>query len=158
MNDVVKPNISIAQEHYSPGLVEELKPLIKKNWEESPLYEKEIALAPDFQKYRAMDDAGLVLCMTGRVDGRLVGYAIWYIIKSFNYPGESGHGIALYIEDAYRGYGVWLLKRSEALLRERGIRRFYWFARPNSLPYKLVKAMGYREDEVVMEKIDVSGH
>jgi GNAT superfamily N-acetyltransferase len=153
MNAVLAQSIEIRQEHYSSELVRELLPMLEKNWEESPTYSKEIRIAPDFKAYKAMDDQGRVLCLTARVNGRLIGYSIWYIITSFNYEGKSGHGVALYIEPEYRGQGAWLLTRGEAMLREKGITRFYWFARPGTLLHKLVSVLGYVADEVVMEKL-----
>jgi GNAT superfamily N-acetyltransferase len=146
--------LTVQQEHYSDVLRDELMPMLEQNWKESPSYNQEIALAPNFERYKYMDSQGMVMCLTARDEGRLVGYAIWYVVTSFNYQGKSGHGVAAYIEEAHRGHGMDLLRKGEALLREQGIQRFYWFARPGSTLYKLLQRLGYVADEAVMEKVN----
>jgi GNAT superfamily N-acetyltransferase len=55
-------------------IFEELRPLLLKNWEEAAV-EKEVSpLDPDWQKYLAMEAAGILGIVTLRVNGKLGGY------------------------------------------------------------------------------------
>jgi L-amino acid N-acyltransferase YncA len=151
---VLKPKFEIAIEHYSEQICAELLPLLKKNWAASASYKADIKLDPDFAKYKKMDELGMMHPVIARVDGRIVGYAIWFTVSSFNYAGITvAHGSAWYMEEGYRGYGLTLLHYGERLLREKGIRRFYWFVSPGSDLQRLLATQGYESDELIMEKI-----
>jgi hypothetical protein len=155
MNATLKLPPRIAQEHYSEKLRDEVMPLLQKNWKESASYLQEVVLSPNFERYKDMDAKGQLLCVTARShSGRLVGYGVWYIVTSFTWEGKSGNGVALYIEEGYRGHGMNILRQGERLLDAQGIKRKYWFAKPDSVLYKLLVAIGYTPDEVVMEKVD----
>jgi hypothetical protein len=151
--------IELQQEHYSEELVAELVPMLRKNWQSSSSYQESIDLQPNLARYKQMDAAGMVLCMTARDQGKLVGYCIWYIVTSLNYNGKSAHGVAWYVDDEHHGYGISLLRRGHALLRAQKIDRFYWFAVPDSTLCRLLVADGYKPHEVVLEKIyDLPGN
>ena len=159
MNAVLKEKFEIQHERYSERLCEELLPLLKQNWEASASYKADITLKPDWPRYKKMDDMGMVLCLTARDEGRLVGYAIWFIVSSFNYESlKVAHGTAWYMAQGYKGHGVKLLRRGERMLIEHGIRRFYWFVSPGSPLQELLKAFGYEPDELIMEKTIVSSN
>jgi GNAT superfamily N-acetyltransferase len=146
--------LRIEQEHYAEALVAELEPLLKRNWEESPSFKADIKLDIDWPRYKKLDDLGMVMCVTGRINGELIGYCIWFIVQSFNYKGlRTAHGTAFYVKPEHRGNGVPLLRGGERLLKAQGIKRFYWFCNEGTLLHKLLLGIGYDPDELVMEKI-----
>lgn len=159
MNAIVSSDVFIQRERYSDALAQEILPLLRQNWRESESYKPEIEIDPDFARYRYLDEHDMLLVYTARCASRLVGYAIWYVVTSFNYKGfkdgglKSAHGTALYVEPDWRGHGAQLLRQSEGVLRARGIQRFYWFVPPASYLRKILEACGYAADEVLMEKL-----
>jgi hypothetical protein len=154
MNAVLKPKFTIQREHYSEALCAELLPLLKQNWSASSSYKDAISLSVDFPKYKVLDEKGMVMFVSARQDGRLVGYSLWWIVTSLNWAGRSAHGVAWYVTEECVGYGMHLLRETERLLADEGIRRKYWLAKPDSVLYKLLVADGFVGDEIVMEKVD----
>jgi hypothetical protein len=60
-------------ESYS-AISEEIRPLLRRHWEAIANDKEAVPLDVDEEKYRALDSAGLLVIITARVDGRLVGY------------------------------------------------------------------------------------
>ena len=60
-------------ESYS-AIAEEIRPLLRRHWEAIANDKEAVPLDVDEEKYRALDSAGLLVIITARVDGRLVGY------------------------------------------------------------------------------------
>jgi GNAT superfamily N-acetyltransferase len=73
-------------------VIEEIKPLLARHWEEIAVY-PDIPLDPDFSFYKKGNDAGLLVIYTARMNGRLIGYAI-YVVKA-GHPHYMGAGWAL---------------------------------------------------------------
>ena len=62
-------------EHESYATIaEEIRPLLRRHWEAIANDKEAVPLDVDEEKYRALDSAGLLVIITARVDGRLVGY------------------------------------------------------------------------------------
>ena len=62
-------------EHESYATIaEEIRPLLRRHWEAIANDKEAVPLDVDDEKYRALDSAGLLVIITARVDGRLVGY------------------------------------------------------------------------------------
>ena len=55
-------------------IAEEIRPLLRRHWEAIANDKEAVPLDVDEEKYRALDSAGLLVIITARVDGRLVGY------------------------------------------------------------------------------------
>ena len=62
-------------EHESYATIaEEIRPLLRRHWEAIANDKEAVPLDVDEEKYRALDSAGLLVIITARVDGKLVGY------------------------------------------------------------------------------------
>lgn len=62
----------------------DLAPLIEQHWREVAYYQ-DIALKPDTKRYELMEDAGVLRCYTAREDGRLIGYAFYFVMPHLHY-------------------------------------------------------------------------
>lgn len=145
--------IAFAQEHYSFELECELLPLTRRNWRESPSYEEGIDADPDFARYRKIDEAGACLFLAARDEGRLVGYAVFFVMQSPHHQTLCvAHGDALYVLPEYQGAGVGLYRRAEAMLKERGVKRVGFQVDIGSKLHRFLTAEGYRDDEITVEK------
>jgi hypothetical protein len=155
MNAQLKPSITIQRERYSDALCAELLPLLKENWIKSESYKSELPVDPAFDKYQLLDKADLVLCITAREAGVLIGYTITFMNFSLHHKAVFvGHGDMIYVEDG-QGRGrvaLKLLRESERLMKARGVTYMGWFVNRGSKIHKLLLAVGYKDDEVVVEK------
>ena len=72
-------------------IIEEIKPMLPEHWAELAVH-KDIPLDPDFEFYRRAHEAGMLLFLTCRKEGALIGYAIW-VVKT--HPHYRAHTWAL---------------------------------------------------------------
>ena len=81
---------------------EEALPLLQAHWDETA--SPEPALDPDWDAYRACEDAGMVSAYGFRVDGVLQGYALYFLRPSMHAKTiRLASQDLLYIAPAYRG-------------------------------------------------------
>jgi hypothetical protein len=155
MNAQIRPQVTIARERYSEALCAELLPLLQDNWVRTESYIGELAIDPNFEKYQKLDAMDLVTCVTARLGGRLVGYAIYFTSYSLHHKTvKTGHGDMIYVKDE-PGFGQIvfdLLKECERLLRAQGVVYMGWFVHRESRIHAILKSRGYVDDEIVMEK------
>ena len=105
-------------------ILDELKPLLEKHWEEVAWYKEDIKLNPDYDRYLQLDLMGLIHAVTVRDDGKLVGYNINFIN---NHPHYKDHTYAvndiIFLSPEYRkpGLASTLILITEKLLKEIGV-------------------------------------
>jgi GNAT superfamily N-acetyltransferase len=145
--------IEYERARYSKALCQEMLPLLKANWRESASYEEGIEADPDFERYRKLDAAGMILCITAREAGRLVGYVVYVITHSSHHQTiVCGLGDAIYTDPDHRGVGNELLKLAENRMRAAGVKRLGWSVEEGSRIHRLLVETGFYPDEIVMEK------
>jgi hypothetical protein len=155
MNAIVKPKVTIVRERYSQRLCEELLPLLKKNWVRTESYIGGLEVDPDFERYKRLDAMDMVTCVTARIEGLLIGYAIYFTsFSSHHKTVKTGHGDMIYVEDEPgMGHIVFdLLKECERLQRAANVFCTGWFVRKESRFYAILRSRGYVDDEIMMEK------
>lgn len=105
-------------------VIEEAKSLLLDHWEEIALFKDKIKLAPDYDKYATLAEAGNLHISTVRSDGKLVGYHaaflsyhphykndlmaltdIFYVIPKFR-KGLLGFRFFRFIEAELKAIGV----------------------------------------------------
>jgi hypothetical protein len=72
------------QEESISAALEEAKPLFKKHWEESESHYG-FPLDPDYDLYILLQAQGLLRSYSARIDGKLVGYAVYLVKNSHHY-------------------------------------------------------------------------
>ena len=143
----------IQVQHYTEEFAKELLPLLRKDWQESPSYEPDLEVDPNFDIYAKLDAAGALLCLTLRDATRLVGFLVYIVSPSTHHKSVMvGRGDVMYIEPGYRGHAKEMLWAAEQLLKAGGVRRLGWATHASSRLYKLLHATGFYDDEIVMEK------
>jgi GNAT superfamily N-acetyltransferase len=145
----------IGVERYSEEFARELLPLLRKNWRESPSYEEGLEADPNFEMYRRLDQAGVLLCLTLRddTDARLLGYVVYIVSPSTHHRTITvGRGDVMFIENGHRAKAKEMLNTAEKFLRGRGVRRLGWSVDRDGSLHRLLLSVGFYEDEVVLEK------
>lgn len=146
----------IQQEHYSEGLLAELEPLVQRNWIESESSKNGLKVDPAMERYIKLDQMGALVCLTARETGLLVGYLVFTVDYSLHHKSIlCGKGDAVYVEfgPGRGGIAKDLIHEAERHMKARGVQRIGWYANPESRLHLLLRAMGYLDDEVVMEKV-----
>lgn len=101
----------------------EMKPLFIKHWEEIAWRKDKISLAPDESIYASMEAKGIFKLYTARKEGKLVGYACWFVSPLLHYKTTLGAlNDVIYIDPSCRGKtGIQLIRFSEVELKKLGV-------------------------------------
>lgn len=104
--------------------LEEMKPFLKKHYEEVFLYKEHIDLNPDYNTYYKFEEEGMLNTVIAREEGKLVGYFLSFIFKN---PHYKDHYFAsndiIYVDPLLRktGVGYDMLKFAEKELKSKGV-------------------------------------
>jgi len=112
------------QEEELKDCVEEMKPLVKRHWEEISLYKDKIKLNPDYDKYLLLASLDMLHVFTARDNGDLIGYFVSFIQPHIHYKDNMfAVNDALFIAPEHRkgSLGYKLFKNAEIALKEMGI-------------------------------------
>lgn len=116
-------SIVIAEESLKECL-EELKPLLEEHYKEVALYQDKIDLAPEYDKYAALEDSGNLHTIVVRDSGKVIGYYISFIDTHIHYMNTLyAINDVIYLDPEYRHTSVSsdLLEYAEKSLKEIGV-------------------------------------
>jgi hypothetical protein len=124
----------------------ELIPLLEEHYKEIAAYQDKINLAPDWKKYKQLDEAGILNIFTMRDKGILVGYYICMVLPNLHYSEDlySVNDIVL-IKPEYRNQlnGVELFLYVEEEMLKLGVSVMTMHMK-TSLPFdKLCEGLGW---------------
>jgi hypothetical protein len=105
------------------GLWPELMPLLEAHWSEVAYHG--YPLRVNRAAYEALEDAGSLRVYTMRVNGELVGYAVYVKHPSIRHEFVQAHQDGIYVKPEYRG-GAGLAAWATARLRDEGIKWVQW--------------------------------
>lgn len=101
-------------------------PLFQAHWQEVALHQDRIPLVVDAARYQSLSDADILLIVTARAAGVLVGYWMGFVLPHLHYA-DTLHATMdiVYVQPAYRkGFLAWrLFKYVEARCQARGVVR-----------------------------------
>lgn len=158
MNAALKPRAVYARESIAE-VVDEIKPLLIAHYEEIAHY-LDIPLKPDYQRYIQAETAGLLRIFTARVDGELVGYAIYLLMHHLHYSDSlQAHQDILYLAPDHRrgGTGMRLIRHADCALAEEGVQVVVQHvkARADLNFGPLLERMGYElMDHIYAKRLD----
>lgn len=145
----------IVRESYVEA-VGDVRPLFREHFEELATYQ-DVPLDPDFDLYRAGDDAGTLRIYTARtVDGGLVGYAIYWVRGHPHYRSTLwAVSDIILVRKEYRnaGLGNSLFDFVEKSLADEGVEVIYTMAKlaHPELSF-LLEARGHARNEIIHAK------
>ena len=88
-------------------VIEEMKPLFELHYKEIALNKDVIALNPDYDRYLALEELGMLHIVTVRDEGVLIAYYVSFVHANIHYRDHvfAANDI-LYVDEAYRGSTV----------------------------------------------------
>lgn len=133
------------------GFREEAEALLQDHWGEVARNKDLMELAPDWARYEALDDAGVLLFLTARKEGRLVGYSCNIVGTHLHYRHLTvASNDVLYLAPGARGtLGLRLIRRTEEEAERAGAKLMLWHAKPDSTLDRLLQAKGYGVQDII---------
>ena len=113
-----------------------------------------MVLKPDFNRYRIIEAAGVLLSIAAVVNGVLVGYSINMVAPNMHYGDlVVCQNDVLYVKPEFRGgVGGPLMKMTEILAKDRGARMMVWHAKPDTALEGVLPHMGYEVQDIMFSK------
>ena len=133
-----------AQERLTDNLVKELEPLVTFHHAEVSTF-KDMDVCPAWDKYLAMDNAGMLRIYTVRGEGKLIGYAFFILGPHLHYRySVQAVEDALYIQPEHRGYGKHFMVWCDNQLRECGAQVIYRGVPTTNDYSRILLILGYK--------------
>ncbi len=132
------------------------KDIFPQHHRELALYPNQIPLSIDEAKYEVLDKADILLILTARDEGKLVGYALWFLMPHPHYSASGPMALQdmYYVLPEYRnGTGARLLRLSEAEYRKRGCIKAIASCKAHQDHRKLFELMGWELSDYTMVKL-----
>lgn len=105
-------------------VIEEMKPMFERHWQELARNQEMIKLDPDYERYLAVDKLGILRMFMAREDGKIIGYAVYFVSPHMHYRNDTWavSDILWVSPEKRRGrVGIDLLRFVETSLREEGV-------------------------------------
>lgn len=103
-----------------------LPELLKEHWHDLGVHKEAMRLDPDWQRYRALEEAGIYHAWTARDGKALAGYVGWFVQPHLHYKSTLTAADDLYLlSAAYRRgtAGLRMLSSSIEALKKLGVQR-----------------------------------
>jgi GNAT superfamily N-acetyltransferase len=135
--------------------LDELKPMFPAHWEELALDREHVPLDPQYDEYLRRDALGMVLLVTLRRDGELVGYYVGFIAPGLHYRTCLTLTMDIYwTHPDIRGgsAGLRLFRAVEREAKRRGVQRIIYGSKLHKDSSRLFEAVGARPIETYFSK------
>lgn len=116
-------SVTFALEPLTDGLQAEIQPLLEAHWKEIA-HDLTIPLEPRWDIYHAMQATGTLKTFTARAEGKLVGYAVFFLNHNMHYASslQALQDILFITPSLRRGsLGTRLIKFAEEQLKAIGV-------------------------------------
>lgn len=136
-------------EPFAPFL-EEVKPMLDLHYEELALNRDKVPLSPQYDEYLRRDAFGMVVTITLRKDGQLVGYWIGFKAPGLHYSTcLTLHMDIFFVHPDYRdgSAGIKLFKAMEKEAKRQGVQRLFVGSKVHKDASRLFEALEYTKVE-----------
>lgn len=137
------------------AFVGELEQLFPLHYEELCVT-KDFPLAPDYDAYKRLANAGMLRCITVRADEEVIGYAIFIVQPHLHYMTcKTAFEDIYYIRPDFRKgrVGIRLFKYAEEVLKGIGVNRIIMHTKVHMDNSKLFEYLGYKWTDKLFTKI-----
>lgn len=150
MTEHRKPLITAQVEPFAPFL-DEVMPILPLHYAELALNQDKVPLSPQYGEYHRRDAAGMVMVVTLRKAGELIGYFVGFIAQGLHYSTCLTLTLDIfYVHPDHRGDGAGfvLFRAVEAEARRRGVQRMFVGSKMHKDASWLFEALGYEPCEM----------
>lgn len=124
--------------------------LLKVHYKELARNRDRIKLNPDIDRYLAMEEADILVVVTARDGGKLIGYAVFAVTPALHYQDHLyAINDVLFLSHDYRGnnVGLDLLEIAEGILYKRGVSVIFIASKLNTKLSGILPRIGYTHVE-----------
>lgn len=136
-------------------MAEEALPLLDLHYKEIAHY-LDIPLKPNFEGYFNAEDSGALRVFTARKEGKLIGYAIFFLKHNLHYSSslQAAQDI-LFLHPGHRGTGGRFIKWCDTQLQAEGVQAVYHHVKAAHNFGPLLERMGYSlVDHIYARRLD----
>lgn len=149
------------QKEWFGKIMPELPDIFYAHWQEIALEKKAIKLAPDWNRYIALEAAKMLHIMTVRDNGILIGYYFGLVSSHLHYKASlTAWSDLFFVLPEYRtagfgliGIGQRLLREAEKMLKDLGVQRHYMMTKQHLPLNMLMKRLRYKLVEKVYTRL-----
>jgi GNAT superfamily N-acetyltransferase len=133
---------------------DEAQPLVAKHWEEIAHY-KDIPLAPEKEMYFGVSKLGLLRVFTARIEGKLVGYCVFFVKRNPHYSTslQATQDILFVLPEYRKGrVGIGLIKYCDQQLGAEDVQVVYQHVKLAHNFGPVLERMGYEAVDIIYAK------
>lgn len=152
----MRDGITIKLERISDSIESEFWPLLEMHREELTTDKGLMILSPDVERYRQLEDAGVLVALVMRLDGKAIGYSVNFLSQHLHYSAmRYAHNDVLFLHPDYRSgdLGRVLIEATENVASEHGAQLMLWHAKPGTALERILPRWGYRVQDVLFSKV-----
>lgn len=126
--------------------------LVEQHYQEIARY-KDIPLNPDEKNYLAIEESGMLRVFTVRIDGAMIGYAVYFIKNNMHYQ-DSKQALqdVLFIQKDKRGQGREFIAWCDEQLKSEGVDVVYHHVKAKHNFGPMLERMGYELIDLIYGK------
>lgn len=135
--------------------IEEMREIIPVHYDELCVT-KDFPLAPDYEAYGRLYNAGMLKCITARDEDGLVGYVIFIVQPHLHYMTcKTAFEDIYYLKKEHRlgRTGIRLFQFAEEALRADGVNRVIFHTKVHMDNSRLFEYLGYKHTDKLYTKI-----
>jgi ribosomal protein S18 acetylase RimI-like enzyme len=147
-------DIIIRQESFY-SVIDKIKPLNLLHHQETDDLKEEVPLDPDYELYKFLEEQGMLIVITARELGKLVGYLTYTTTPVLHHKSTKiANADMFYILPSYRGsmLGLRMLRNAEAVLKDKGVQMINMNLKVKLDFGVLLQRVGYLHTELVYSK------
>lgn len=136
---------------YVEEMVEHAGPLFEEHWKEIARNKHLCVLAPDWDKYRRMEQQGLLFALGAWDGSTLVGYSATFVLGNLHYRDlVYAQNDVLFVAKSVRHsrLGLRLIHDTEAEAARRGAKLMLWHTKEGTRMDLLMPHLGYAVQDI----------
>lgn len=153
-------DLSIMKESIGPFFIEGADSILHEHYDRT---DTKIDIPPvnyNWLHYKAVEDTGMLLCLGAREEGKMLGFAMYYVMKHPHHVDAlwaACDGLCVSVDGRGKGVGRKLLEFAEQEFRQMGVTRMIQMGRSWYKGETLYEKMGFTMTEQVFYK-DLTGN
>lgn len=129
--------------------------LLAEHWQELAKNKRIMVLKPDIERYRQLEEAGMLIALFAYDGDAIVGYAATFVLTHMHYSDLTlAMNDVLFVGKAHRAgrTGLQLIRETERIAKERGAQLMVWHAKANTQLEQILPRIGYGVQEIMLSK------
>lgn len=136
--------------------IESMYGLFEQHWDEVAKNKEVMVLKGNTEQYHKMEEGGNLFTLFAYHGDDLVGYSVNIVTRHLHYADlVYGMNDILFVTPEHRNspIGLRLIRHTERLARDRGVKLFHWHAKQGTSLAKILPVLRYDVHEIVFSKV-----